>query len=79
MTETDSTATAFTTIAAYTSPDRWFLGAGAMVASIIWFVSLGYRARKLGPLFARPIAWRVLDSVIAAEMFCLALGLLLTG
>ncbi len=63
----------------YTSPDRWFLGAGAMVASIIWFTSLGYGARKLGPLFARPIAWRVLDSVIAAVMFGLALGLLLTG
>lgn len=63
----------------YTSPDRWFLGAGAMVASIIWFTSLGYGARKLGPLFARPVAWRVLDSVIAAVMFGLALGLLLTG
>ncbi|MFI6364197.1 LysE/ArgO family amino acid transporter [Nocardia sp. NPDC050630] len=63
----------------YTSPDRWFLGAGAMVASIIWFTSLGYGARKLGPLFARPSAWRVLDSVIAVVMFSLALGLLLTG
>jgi L-lysine exporter family protein LysE/ArgO len=63
----------------YTSPDRWFLGAGAMVASIIWFTSLGYGARKLGPLFARPSAWRVLDSVIAVVMFALALGLLLTG
>lgn len=63
----------------YTSPDRWFLGAGAMAASILWFTALGYGARKLGPLFARPIAWRVLDSVIAAVMFGLALGLLLTG
>ncbi|MEV4129604.1 LysE/ArgO family amino acid transporter [Nocardia sp. NPDC049707] len=63
----------------YTSPERWFLGAGAMVASTIWFTSLGYGARKLGPLFARPIAWRVLDSMIAVVMFGLALGLLLTS
>ncbi|MEV6137976.1 LysE/ArgO family amino acid transporter [Nocardia sp. NPDC051990] len=63
----------------YTSPQRWFLGAGAMVASTIWFTSLGYGARKLGPLFARPIAWRVLDSMIAVVMFGLALGLLLTS
>jgi L-lysine exporter family protein LysE/ArgO len=63
----------------YTSPERWFLGAGAMVASTIWFTSLGYGARKLGPLFARPIAWRVLDSMIAVVMFGLALGLLLAS
>ncbi|WP_433193862.1 LysE/ArgO family amino acid transporter [Nocardia sp. CA-107356] len=63
----------------YASPDRWFLGAGAMVASIVWFTALGYGARKLGPLFARPRAWQVLDSAIAAVMFALALGLLLTS
>ncbi|WP_433725734.1 LysE/ArgO family amino acid transporter [Nocardia sp. CA-129566] len=63
----------------YASPDRWFLGAGAMLASVLWFTALGYGARKLGPLFARPSAWRVLDSVIAAVMFALALGLLLTS
>jgi L-lysine exporter family protein LysE/ArgO len=63
----------------YVGADRWFLGAGAMFGSIIWFTSLGYGARLLGPLFARPIAWRVLDSVIALVMFGLAVGLLLTG
>ncbi|MFD3747989.1 LysE/ArgO family amino acid transporter [Nocardia sp. NPDC058633] len=61
----------------YATPDRWFLAAGAMLASVIWFVALGYGARRLGPLFARPIAWRVLDSVIAVVMLALALGLLL--
>ncbi|WP_405161939.1 LysE/ArgO family amino acid transporter [Nocardia sp. NBC_01499] len=63
----------------YTSPDRWFLGAGAMVGSIVWFTALGYGARLLGPLFARPVAWRVLDSAIAVMMTLLAVGLLLTG
>ncbi|WP_410874832.1 LysE/ArgO family amino acid transporter [Nocardia sp. A7] len=61
----------------YASPDRWFLAAGAMLASVLWFVALGYGARRLGPLFARPIAWRVLDSLIAVIMLALAIGLLL--
>ncbi|MEV4207774.1 LysE/ArgO family amino acid transporter [Nocardia salmonicida] len=61
----------------YATPDRWFLAAGAMLASVIWFAALGYGARRLGPLFARPIAWRVLDSLIALVMLALAIGLLL--
>ncbi|MEU4416708.1 LysE/ArgO family amino acid transporter [Nocardia salmonicida] len=61
----------------YATPDRWFLAGGAMLASVLWFAALGYGARRLGPLFARPIAWRVLDSLIAVVMLALALGLLL--
>ncbi|MBW0274493.1 amino acid transporter [Nocardia sp. MH4] len=62
----------------YASPDRWFLAGGAMLASIGWFLALGYGARRLGPLFARPIAWRVLDSVIAVIMVALAIGLVVS-
>ena len=58
-------------------PGRWYFGAGAVVASIIWFTLLGYGARMLGPLFARPIAWRILDGAIALTMFVLGLKLLL--
>ncbi|MFI9505290.1 LysE/ArgO family amino acid transporter [Nocardia sp. NPDC052566] len=63
----------------YAGADRWFLGVGAIFASIIWFSSLGFGARLLGPLFARPGAWRILDSAIAAVMCALALGLVLTA
>ncbi|WP_406274826.1 LysE/ArgO family amino acid transporter [Nocardia sp. NBC_00881] len=63
----------------YASPDRWFLGAGAMLASLLWFTALGFGARLLGPLFARPLAWRVLDSVIAVVLLVLGLGLLCSG
>ncbi|WP_330234021.1 LysE/ArgO family amino acid transporter [Nocardia sp. NBC_00508] len=63
----------------YASPDRWFLGAGAMLASVLWFTALGFGARLLGPLFARPFAWRVLDTVIAAMLLGLGLGLLFSG
>ena len=48
---------------------------GAGLASAAWFTALGYGARALAPLFARPAAWRVLDVVIAATMWSLAVGL----
>lgn len=41
----------------------WFVG-GAAAASGLWFTSLGYGARLLAPLFARPRSWRVLDSLV---------------
>lgn len=57
--------------------DRWAFAAGAMIASVMWFVTLGYGSRLLAPVFARPTAWRVLDSVIALIMLALGLSLLL--
>ena len=51
---------------------RWLYGAGATVASLLWFSGLGFFARRLGPLFARPRAWQVLDAAIAVVMFSLA-------
>lgn len=62
--------------AAYEGAERWLYGAGAVGASFCWFFSLGYGARLLQPLFAKPIAWRVLDSIIALVMAALASGLL---
>jgi L-lysine exporter family protein LysE/ArgO len=53
----------------------WF-GIGAALASLVWFTSLGYGARLLRPLFARPFSWRVLDVLIAVVMITLALTLL---
>jgi len=51
-----------------------FLG-GAVSASAVWFSGLVYGARLLLPLLQTPRAWRVLDSVIAAILLLLALGL----
>jgi L-lysine exporter family protein LysE/ArgO len=53
-------------------------GAGAALASFIWFFGLGYGARLLEPLFARPAAWRVLDVVIGLVMSGLAISLAVT-
>ncbi|QJW35085.1 LysE/ArgO family amino acid transporter [Cellulosimicrobium protaetiae] len=58
---------------------RWLFGAGAMVASLVWFTALGFGARLLAPVFARPGAWRVLDGVIAAVMATIGVSLLLGG
>ncbi len=51
---------------------RWLFGAGIGVASVLWFTTLGFGARMLAPVFARPLAWRVLDGVIAVVMLTLA-------
>ena len=56
---------------------RWAFGAGAIVARLIWFTALGLGARLLAPVFARPVAWRVLDGVIAVVMIVLAVSLVL--
>lgn len=53
----------------------WFV-AGASVASMCWFVLLGFGARWLAPWFARPKAWQILDGLIGLTMWTIA-GLLL--
>ncbi|ANC91973.1 amino acid transporter [Azospirillum humicireducens] len=50
---------------------------GAMTASFLFFFALGYGARLLRPLFARPASWRVMDGVIALVMWAIAAGLLI--
>ncbi|MGY6708877.1 MAG: LysE/ArgO family amino acid transporter [Rhizobiaceae bacterium] len=54
---------------------RAAFGAGAVIASFVWFFALGYGARLLAPFFARPGSWRVLDTAIGAIMVLIALGL----
>src|SRR3954452_15377840 len=56
---------------------RWLFAAGAAIASIVWFTSLGFGARKLSPLLARPRAWQVLELVLAATMVMVATRLAL--
>ena len=48
---------------------------GAVAASFIWFYSLGFGAKKLSPIMAKPIFWRILDSFIALVMFSIAISL----
>jgi L-lysine exporter family protein LysE/ArgO len=52
--------------------------AGVWTASFGWFAGLGFGSRLLAPVFARPIAWRVLDALVAIVMWGIALTLLWT-
>lgn len=51
---------------------QWSFLLGSSLASCLWFTSLGFGARFLAPLFARPVAWRVLDAGIGATMWWIA-------
>jgi L-lysine exporter family protein LysE/ArgO len=53
----------------------WFI-AGSSIASLGWFTALGFGARWLAPLFARPRAWQVLDALIGLTMWVLSALLL---
>ncbi|MYN39709.1 LysE family transporter [Duganella sp. FT109W] len=56
---------------------RLYFALGAMLASILWFSSLGLGAQYLRPVFYRPGAWRILDGIIALVMWSLAISLFL--
>ncbi len=56
----------------------WFVG-GAACASGVWFTTLGYGARLLAPIFARPRAWQVLDTLVGLTMLSLAVLLIRQG
>jgi L-lysine exporter family protein LysE/ArgO len=57
--------------------DRWWFAAGAGLASLLWFSCLGFGARLLSPLLARPRAWQVLDILIGLTMLGIAVLLAL--
>ncbi|MEI7543551.1 MAG: L-lysine exporter [Mycobacteriaceae bacterium] len=65
------------TLAAQQGEARWRFGAGAATASVVWFFSLGFGARRLAGLFAKPTTWRVLDGLIALIMITLGISLAL--
>jgi L-lysine exporter family protein LysE/ArgO len=54
---------------------RLYFALGAMLASTLWFSTLGLGARYLTPIFSRPSAWRILDGIIALVMWALAVSL----
>jgi L-lysine exporter family protein LysE/ArgO len=55
--------------------ERWVFAAGAALASLLWFGGLGYGARLLSGVFARPRSWQILDVGIAIVMITLGVSL----
>ena len=63
------------TIGASFGDERWWFALGAAIASLVWFSGLGFGARLLSPLMARPVTWRVLDAAIGVVMLTIAIVL----
>lgn len=57
-------------------PNKIAFAFGATAASFTFFFALGYGARFLSPIFARPRAWQVLDAAIGLLMWLIAVSLL---
>ncbi|GLQ12120.1 amino acid transporter [Devosia yakushimensis] len=55
--------------------ELWF-ALGATTGSFAFFFALGYGATLLRPLFANPVAWRILETIIALVMWGIAAKLL---
>ena len=66
-------------ISAQYAPHGAAFGIGAATASVVFFSALGYGARLLAPLFARPVAWVVLEVLVGLTMWTIAIALLVRG
>jgi len=67
------------TLSAQYAPYSGYFGLGAVTASFTFFAALGYGARLLAPVFARPASWVGLEVVVGCTMWAIAAGLLLRG
>ena len=64
-------------ISAQYTPHQAVFGVGAALGSFSFFLALGYGARLLAPVFAKPSAWVVLEVIVGCTMWAIAAGLLL--
>ena len=55
---------------------KYWFALGAVLNATIWYLALGFGARLLAPWFAKPRAWRILDSLMGVMMLMLAANLL---
>lgn len=68
-----------TAASAQPEASRTVFALGAVIASVVWFATLGYGARLLQPVFTRPSAWRFLDAVVGIVMLGLSGSLLMSA
>lgn len=53
-------------------PNQYEYAVGALIASFMWFLALGFGARLLTPLFAKAKTWVVLEVLIGLLMWGIA-------
>ena len=51
---------------------KWTFVLGAACASLLWFALLSVAAQRMRAVFAKPIAWRILDGLTGVMMLTLA-------
>ncbi|MBT4880027.1 MAG: amino acid transporter [Alphaproteobacteria bacterium] len=56
----------------YSDMGRVAFATGAIISSFVWFFSLAYGSVFLRPLFQKPIAWQILDTLIGITMWAIA-------
>lgn len=64
-------------LSAQYAPQQALFGLGAVVSSLVFFAALGYGARLLAPLLARPGAWVVVEVLIGVVMWAIAASLVM--
>ena len=58
---------------------QWWFCMGAVTASTVWFLAVGYGIGALRPAFARPVTWQALEGLTAVMMLVLATIVLLSA
>jgi L-lysine exporter family protein LysE/ArgO len=53
--------------------DKWWFALGAVISSLVWFSSIGFGAKAASRFMSKPVFWKVLDLLIAAVMFTIAI------
>lgn len=61
----------------YSVDERFGFAIGASLASLLFFFTLGYGARRLSTLLQKPESWRIIDRGIACVMFAIAGAIIL--
>ncbi|MCW1917219.1 LysE/ArgO family amino acid transporter [Rhodobacter sp. KR11] len=64
-------------ISTHYAPQEAAFGLGAALSSFTFFASLGFGARLLAPLFAKPRAWVILEVLVGLTMWTIAASLIL--
>jgi len=59
----------------YELTSRYYFVGGAVFMSFFWFFALGYGAKVMSPLLARPAAARTLDFLVGTMMYVVAYNL----
>lgn len=59
--------------------NRLIFWAGAISASTLWFTCLSLGGQMLAPIFKKRISWRILDTLVCATMWIIAVSLIMHG